>query len=104
MIEHKVDFDAMPWETAEAGFRYKAFRGLECQLRMVEITREFVETEWCEKCHFGIVLEGEMVIDFDGDLVSYKQGDGVYIPAGEGNRHKAKALTNVARLVFAEKI
>ena len=102
MIEYKVDFDSIPWETAVAGFRFKAYKGGDCQLRMVEITREFVETEWCKKCHYGIVLEGETVIDFDGTLVSYKPGDGVYIPAGEGHKHKAKALTNVARLVFIE--
>lgn len=102
MAEYKVDFNSIPWETAAAGFRFKAFKGGDCQLRMVEITREFVETDWCEKCHFGIVLEGELVIDFDGNLVSYEKGDGVYIPAGEHNKHRAKALTNVARLVFVE--
>ena len=104
MTEHKVDFDSIPWETAAPGFRFKAFKGGDCQLRMVEITREFVEADWCEKCHFGIVLEGELVIDFDGNFVSYKQGDGVYIPAGGKNRHKAKALTHVARIVFVEEI
>jgi hypothetical protein len=102
MAEHKVDFDSMPWETAHPGFRVKAYKGGECRLRMVEITREFVELDWCKNCHFGIVLEGEMVIDFDGEFVSYKPGDGVYIPTGQ--KHKAKAVTNVARMVFAEKM
>ena len=102
MSEHKVDFDSIPWETAAAGFRFKAFVSGERQLRMVEITREFVETEWCERCHFGVVLEGELVIDFNGDLVSYKQGDGVYITGGGNHKHKARSLTNVARLVFVE--
>jgi ethanolamine utilization protein EutQ (cupin superfamily) len=99
-----VDFDSIPWDTAAAGFRFKAFKSGDRRLRLVEMTREFTETDWCENCHFGIVLEGEMVIDFDGNFVSYKQGDGVIIPGGEGHKHKAKALTHVARMVFVEDI
>ena len=59
-----------------------------------------------------LVRIGELKIDGKAvplDSLTLDLGGGermafVYIPAGEGNRHKAKALTNVARLVFAEKI
>jgi len=36
-----------------------------------------------------------------GRVVTFKAGDGVFIPAGEKHKHKARAVTEVVRLVLA---
>jgi hypothetical protein len=35
-------------------------------MRLVEFTSAFVEPHWCQKAHLGLVLEGELEIDFNG--------------------------------------
>jgi ethanolamine utilization protein EutQ (cupin superfamily) len=51
-----------------------------------------------------MLLEGELEIDFSGTVVTFKPGDGLFIPAGEKGKHMAKALTDVARLLLVEDI
>lgn len=58
---------------------------------MLELTREFVEPDWCEKGHIGLVLEGAL-----------EEGDGLFIPPGPEGGHKARSLTAVARPVLVE--
>jgi hypothetical protein len=37
-------------------------------------------------------------------VVTFKAGDGVFIPAGETHKHKARAVSEVARLVLVEEV
>jgi quercetin dioxygenase-like cupin family protein len=69
---------------------------------MLEFTAAFVEPDWCEKGHIGIVLEGAIELDFHGDLVTYRKGDGLFIPAGARGGHKARSLTPVTQLLLVE--
>jgi ethanolamine utilization protein EutQ (cupin superfamily) len=48
------------------------------------------EKDWCTKGHVGYVLEGRFAIDFSANIVEFKAGDGLFIPPGEDNKHKAK--------------
>jgi quercetin dioxygenase-like cupin family protein len=98
----KVDFDALPWQSPLPGARYKVFQQGNRRLRLVEFSRGFVERDWCVNGHIGYVLDGEMDVDFDGNLVHFSAGDGVFIPAGAENRHMARVLTDVVRLVLVE--
>ena len=43
-----------------------------------------------------------MEIDFDGEVVVYEAGDGLFIPAGQEHKHKGKVLTDVVRLFLVE--
>jgi quercetin dioxygenase-like cupin family protein len=104
MNMHRVHFADMPWITAMAGARYKVFKHGGRQLRLVEFTKDFVEPDWCLRGHIGYVLEGEMEIDFNGDIVTYFEGDGLFIPPGEHHKHIAKVLTDYVRLVMVEDI
>ena len=104
MSQHKVDFSLIPWESPVAGVRFKAFRQGGRQLRLVEYRREFVEPDWCLKGHIGYVLEGRVGIDFDGVVVEYGPGDGIFIPSGDEHKHKATVLTDVARVVLVEEV
>lgn len=101
MSQYKVDFDSLPWEAPMGGVRFRADRHGGRQLRLVEYTKE-MEPHWCDKGHVGYILEGEFEIKFQGETVTYKTGDGVFIPAGEKHKHMARALTEVVTAVFAE--
>ena len=104
MTGQKVDFESLAWQTPLPGARFKVFQQNGRRLRLVEFTRGFVEPDWCTKGHIGYVLEGEMDVDFDGSIVRFSAGDGVFIAAGPESRHKASVLTDVVRLVLVEDV
>jgi quercetin dioxygenase-like cupin family protein len=104
MEQYKVDFDSMPWETPAVGVRFKAYQQNGRKLRLAEFTKEFIEPDWCMKGHIGYVLEGQMEIDFGGKVIMFNEGDGVFIPAGEKHKHKAKVLTNVVKVILVEDV
>lgn len=85
-----------------AGVRFKAYQQSGRRLRLVEFSREFVEHDWCRNGHIGYVLNGEIEIDFSGTVIVFKQGDGLFIPAGETGKHKARARTEIVQLVLVE--
>jgi hypothetical protein len=45
-----------------------------------------------------------MDVDFDGELVHFSAGDGLFIPAGAENRHVVKFLSDVVRLILVEEV
>jgi hypothetical protein len=89
MDENLISFRDMPWENPARGVRCKAYIRGEQKLRMVEFSDVFTEKGWCKKGHIGYVLEGEINIDYGGRSVKYISGDGIFIPEGESNKHKA---------------
>ena len=104
MEKYKIDFKAIPWETPTVGVRFKAYEQSGKRLRLAEFTKEFVEPDWCNKGHVGYVLEGRMEIDFDGKIVMFGPGDGLFISAGEEHRHKAKVLTDTMKIFLVEDV
>jgi len=98
----KVEFDSLPWQSPLNGARFKTFEQGNHRMRLVEFYRGFVEPDWCTKGHIGYVLDGELDIDFNGNLVRFSAGDGVFIPAGTENKHMARVLTDVVRLILIE--
>ena len=63
---------------------------------------DFVDPEWCRARHVGYVLSGEMDVDFDGEVVRYRAGDGILIPGGEAHRHKATVVSDGVTLFLVE--
>ena len=102
MNAYRVDFASKPWEQPVAGVRYKAYEQDGHRLRLAEFTRDFIEPDWCTKGHIGYVLEGEMELDFHGRIVTLRPGDGLFIPPGSEHGHKARVLTDLARVVLVE--
>ncbi len=102
MKKHSIDFKTVPWETPTVGVRFKAYEQDGRKLRLAEFTKEFVESDWCIKGHIGYVLEGQMEIDFSGEIVMFGPGDGLFIPAGEKHKHKAKVLTDTLKIILVE--
>lgn len=104
MEQYRIDFESMPWERAAVGAKVKAYEQNGRKLRLVEFAREFVEPDWCTKGHIGYILEGQMEIDFDGKVVVFNSGDGLFIPAGDKHKHKGRALTDVVKIILVEDV
>ena len=100
----KIVFDSLAWQEALPGARFKAFSAGQKQMRLLEFTSEFIEPDWCEKGHVGFVLRGELEIDFDGRIVRYAEGTGIFIPKGASTRHKARSLTPTVLLFLVEDV
>lgn len=104
MEPYKVVFDSLEWQDAMPGTRFKVFGDGLKQMRLVEFTSEFVEPHWCEKGHVGFVLQGELEINFHGQIVRYGEGSGIFIPTGSSNGHKARSVTPSVRLFLVEDV
>lgn len=50
------------------------------------------------------ILEGRLEVNFDSNVVVFNTGDGLFIPAGERNKHMGKALTKVVKMIFFEEV
>ena len=101
MERYKIDFESMEWESQEDGVRFKAYEQDGRKLRLVEFSKEFIEPG-CTKGHIGFILEGQIEIDFNGNVIVFGQGDGLFIPAGEKHRHKARVLTDTVKMILVE--
>ena len=97
-----IIFDEIDWQSPQSGMRCKVFQDGTRQLRLVEFTPEFVEACWCEKAHVGLVLSGDLDIDFSGQAIRFSEGSALSIPAGAAHAHKARAATPVVRLFLVE--
>ena len=102
MTQYRIDFESIAWQAPAAGVRFRAFQQDGKRLRLVEFTRQFVEADWCRKGHIGLILEGQMEIDFGGRVIAFGPGDGLFIPPGERHRHKARVLSERVRAVMVE--
>ncbi len=102
MKNYKVLFHDIPWESPIPGARLKEYEYDGKRIRLVEFTKELVEPDWCKKGHIGYVLTGEMEINFNGKIVSYEAGDGIFIPSGENHKHMAKVHSGTVQLVLIE--
>ena len=104
MEPYKILFDQVAWESPQVGARFKVVREGSRQVRLLELSPEFVESQWCDKGHVGFVMAGELAIDFSGRVVRFPQGSALLIPAGAPHAHKARAVTSLVRLFLVEEI
>ena len=102
MERYKIDFESTPWESPAVGAKVKAYEQNARKLRLVEFTREFAEPVWCTKGHIGYILEGQLEINFEGKIVVFGPGDGLFIPPGEKHKHIGRALTDVVKIILVE--
>jgi quercetin dioxygenase-like cupin family protein len=103
MLQYKVIFDDLPWEQSIVGLRYKIYKHNNKQLRLIEYTKE-MPLHWCEKGHYGYILDGKFEIEYRDEKVIYQTGDGVFIPEGKKYKHRAKVLSELVKVVFVEDI
>ncbi len=104
MEQYKIDFESKPWDRAAVGAKFKASERNGRKLRLVEFTREFAEPVWCTKGHIGYILEGQLEINFDGKIVVFGPGNGLFIPPGEKHKHIGRALTDSVKIILVEDV
>ena len=100
MTDYRIHFKDIAWEKPTKGVEQKIVSNGTVIMRLLRFNDDFVEEHWCTKGHVGYVLDGKMTIDFNGKLETYKKGDGLWIEAGEANKHKA----SIAKGTFVEMI
>jgi quercetin dioxygenase-like cupin family protein len=83
----RVGFTEMEWEERAPGCRVKVVHRAGKQIRLVEFGPEFAEPDWCVRGHSGLVLEGELHVNVDGEVVVFRAGDGIALPSGKETRH-----------------
>ena len=102
-MSHRIQFDAIPWSDFQPGARSKTWTSRGKQVRILELTKDFIEQEWCEKNHILYVLAGELELTFSqGDTERFTEGDLAVINSGD--KHKPRALSPVVRLLLLEEI
>ena len=100
----KIDFDAMEWQASRPGVRHKVYcEGLR-QIRLVEFATSEGDPHWCDRGHIGFVLAGGLEIDFNGKVLSFSAGDGLFIPPGATASHRGFAITPGTRLIMVEDV
>ena len=102
MSVYKVDFQAMDWDGGRPGVRHKVYCEGDRLIRLVEFDTGEGFDHWCEEGHIGYVLEGGVEIDFSGEIISFKTGDGLFIPPGKASAHRAVSIIPGTRLVMVE--
>jgi len=80
MVNYRIDFEAIPWESPIEGLRQKVHRVGGRQLRLVEYSKALPPTG--VKRGTSVCLQGQIEIRFDGQTQVYGPGDGVFIPDG----------------------
>ena len=100
----KVDFDAMDWQDARPGVRFKVYAEGTRQIRLVEFATSDGDPHWCERGHIGFVLAGGLTIEVDGTTHAFAAGDGLFLPPGAANAHRGVAIIPGTRLVMVEDV
>jgi len=98
----KISFDAMEWEQIRPDVRQKVYCEGSRQIRLVEFDTSDGAEHWCETGHIGYVLKGTLSISFDGNVIAFKAGDGLFIPAGAASKHRSVAISRGTQLLMVE--
>ena len=102
MSGFRIDFDALEWQSPRPGMRFKLQRQGDRQIRLIEFLNDEVAEYPCEVGHAGWVLAGGLEIDIGGEVVAFREGDGIIIPAGAATCHRATKIIPGTRLMFVE--
>ena len=100
MSPFKVSFENMAWQQIRPDVRQKVYCEGSRQIRLVEFETSDGAQHWCETGHIGYVLKGALDISFDGNVISFKAGDGLFIPIGRGKQ--ASLGANLVRHAAAD--
>ncbi|MHB9098286.1 MAG: cupin domain-containing protein [Syntrophales bacterium] len=102
-VQYKTDFDKLEWESPIEGVRHKSAEQNNLRMRLVEYSRE-MPLHWCEKGHYGYLIEGQMEIEYGHAKIIYDRGDGIFIPDGPAHKHRGRVLSEKAVVFFVEKV
>ena len=98
----KIGFDSIGWQQIRPDVRQKVYCEGSRQVRLVEFDTSDGAEHWCETGHIGYVLKGALSISFNGQVISFQAGDGLFIPPGAASKHKAVAISAGTQLLMVE--
>jgi quercetin dioxygenase-like cupin family protein len=98
----KISFDEIAWQQVRPDVRQKVYCEGSRQVRLVEFEASDGTEHWCATGHIGYVLKGGLRINFNGEVVSFKAGDGLFIPAGAESKHRAVSISSGTQLLMVE--
>lgn len=99
-FHQRVDFRHIPWTAPAEGIRVKATRRQGHQLRLLEFSPGFSESEWCRRGHIGYVLAGQLVLQFTRRSETLAEGDAFVIEPED--LHRARTVQGPVRLFVVE--
>jgi quercetin dioxygenase-like cupin family protein len=102
MSPFKISFEGMEWQQVRPDVRQKVYCEGSRQVRLVEFETSDGAEHWCETGHIGYVLKGALSINFNGEVISFKAGDGLFIPSGAVSKHRAVAISSGTQLLMVE--
>jgi quercetin dioxygenase-like cupin family protein len=102
MTDAVFAFEDLPWESPVPGFRQKVAVRHGKHMRLIELAESFVEADWCTKGHAGYVLEGELELSFVDHVVRLEPGQAFIVRSGDVDKHKARAVGALARLLVVD--
>ena len=98
----RIEFNDMDWQQIRPDVRQKLYCEGSRQIRLVEFDTSEGAEDWCEAGHIGYVLHGELSISFDGEVIAFKAGDGLFIPSGAASKHRSVSIAAGTRLLMVE--
>jgi len=102
-LDYRIVFSNVDWEPTLGGTaRLKRVARAGKVLRLLELTLASEHPDWCEVGHVGMIVEGDLEIDFDGEKIVFQAGDALVIPQGAKDRHRPRALTERAVMFLIE--
>lgn len=104
MSPFKVSFESMEWQQIRPDVRQKIYCEGSRQIRLVEFETSDGAEHWCESGHIGYVLKGSLQISFDGKVVAFKAGDGLFIPSGAATKHRSVQISSGTQLLMVEDV
>lgn len=104
LTSFKVDFEKMEWDRVRPDVRQKVYSEGSRQIRLVELDTSGGAEQWCEAGHIGYVLKGALSISFNGEVISFRAGDGLFIPSGAASKHRSVSITSGTQLLMVEDV
>ena len=101
---YKIVFQDISREHPLKGARFKACEQDGKTIRLVEFTQELIESDGCKKGYIGYVSRGKLEINFDGEIIAFQEGDGIFIPSGENHKHMTTVSSGTVQLILFEEI
>ena len=102
MSPFKINFEDMEWQQVRPDVRQKVYCEGSRQVRLIEFGTSDGAEHWCETGHIGYVLKGALSISFNGEVISFKAGDGLFIPPGAESKHRSVAISSGTQLLMVE--
>jgi len=98
----RVPFESMNWREVRPGVRHKVHAERSRQVRLVRFDTSDGAGFWCQAGHIGYVLAGGLDIDFNGTVLSFAAGDGLFIPSGAASQPRSVFVTPGTTLLMVE--